>query len=333
VPYVVTADELAWCLVTAIRRVDPQSDAKMPAGARAPRRLVVDGVAGGEDAMRPLTEEELKETLAQLKKVLWGRERVDLIMKLIATDHPDAVDAIRDELKGSNLRGGGRRDAVEGALEGLQALRRALVHNLGKYSPPSYWRAVVEVIEDNDPLMRSEAAAALEQFAAPEALKDVKKAQAAEEDAQVARDLLRALAACGRDDAAARKKVLGELKAKDAMQRRNALYGLGAHAGDEDAAAALAAACAGKDAADRQAALLGLAAANASGSLALAEQAAADPGADAETRALAARVVAVLKSEQPLAGLGDDVVRVCGDTVRRERFYPAPAAGGGDAGN
>lgn len=330
VAYQVSAEELAWCFVTAIRRADPEAEVRMPPGAKAPRRLVVDGVAGGDDAVRPLTEEELEETLAALKKVLWGPERVELILRLLATDHPDAVDAIRDELKGSNLRGGGGRRDPGGDLVGrLQELRRALVHSVGRISPPSFWRAVVEVLDDEDPLMRSEAAAALEQLAAPESLKEVKKAHAAEKDAQAGRDFLRALASAGRADSAARKKLLSELKAKDTATRRNALYGLGLHAADDDAAESLAAACAGADPLDRQAALLGLAAANASARLALAEQVAGDATADQETRELAARVVAVLKAEAPLAGLGDDVVRVCGDTVRRERYYPA----GGEAGN
>jgi len=330
VAYQVSAEELAWCFVSAIRRLDPESAVKMPPGAKAPRRLVVDGVSGGEDAVRPLTEEELEETLAALKKILWGRERVDLIVKLLATDHPDAIDAIRAELKGVGLRGGGgRRDDAAGMLEGLQALRRALVHRIGVISPPSFWKAVVEVIEDEDPLMRSEVAAALEQLAAPESLKDVKKAHGAEKDPQVEREFLRALASCGRADAAARKKLVAELKGKDADLRRNALYGLGLHAAEADVAKLLAVACASGDPLDRQAVLLGLAAASATGQLELAEAVATDAASDEETRALAQRVIAVLKTEAPLAALGDEVVRVCGDTVRRERFYPAASGGGG----
>lgn len=333
VAYEVTAPELAWCFVTAIRRLDPAADVKMPAGAKAPRRLVVDGVSGGEDAVRPLTEEELEETLDALKKTLWGRERVDLLIKLLATDHPDAVDAIREELKGIGLRGGGRRDDIGGMLDALMTMRRALVHRIGIVSPPSFWRAVVEVIEDEDPRMRSEVAAALEQLAAAEALKDVKKALGAEKDPQVEREFLRALASCGRADAATRKKLLGELKSKSPDLRRNALYGLGLHAADGEVAKALAIACASADPLDRQAALLGLAGAGAAAQLALAEAAAADPTADEDTREIAQRVAGVLQSTAPLAALGDDVVRVCGDSVRRERYYPdaeATGAGGGD---
>lgn len=331
VAYQVTPEELAWCFVTAIRRVDPKSDVKMPSGAKPPRRLVVDGVAAGE-TVRPLTEEELEETLAALKKVMFGRERVDLIVKLLATDHPDAVEAIAAEIKGSNLRGaGGRRDAAGDAMDRLQEMRRLLVHRIGVISPPSFWEAVVEAIEDDDPRMRAEVAAALEQLGAPESLKDVKKAHSAEKDPAVEREFLRALAACGRGDAAARKKVLGELKSKDALVRLNALYGLGAHAAESDAAKALAAACVSPDQQERRAALLGLAAGRAEAQLGLAEQVAGDASSDEETRELATRVAAVLRSEAPLAGLGDDVVRVCGDSVRRERFYPQ-AGGGGAAG-
>jgi len=334
VNYEVNAEELAWCFVTAIRRVDPASDLKMPPGARAPRRLVVDGVSGA-DAVRPLTEKELEETLDALKKVLWGRERVDLLLKLLATDHPDAIEAIRNEVKGISLRGGGgRRDDAAGAFDGLLALRRALVHRIGVISPPSFWEAVVEAIEDPDPLMRAEVAAALEQLGAPEAVKEIKKAHGAEKDPLVEREFLRALASCGRTDTASRKKLLAELKGKNADLRRNALYGLGLHATDAEVAKTLAVACATAEMLDRQAVLLGLAAANAAGQLELVGAVESDPSSDEETRGLAQRVAAVLRAEAPLAELGDEVVRVCGDSVRRERFYPGSGnAGGNGAGN
>jgi hypothetical protein len=322
VAYVVTAEELAWCFVTAIRRVDPEADVKMPSGARAPRRLVVDGVAGGE-TVRPLTEEELEKALDAINKIGLGRERAELTISLLATDHPDAVEAIAKELSGSSVRGA---RGSEGALAELQASRRTLVHRIGVISPPSFWEAVLVVIEDEDAQMRSEAAAALEQLGAADALKDVRKALGAEKDARAERDFLRALGACGRGDSGTRKKLLQHVKDKDAGIRHNALFALGLHAGDKDAAAALHASFASADALDTQAALLGLATANESSQVEQIEKLLLGKGISAETVELAQRVIAVLKSEAPLAGLGEDVVRVCGDTVRRERFFPVSAA-------
>ncbi len=329
VAYVVTAEELAWCFVTAMQRVDPQTEVKMPSWARAPRRLVVDGVGGG-DSIRPLTEDELKKTLDALNKAGFGRERLDLIISLLATDHPDAVDAVAKELTGANVRGGGGRNP--GALEDLKTARRALVHRIGVISPPSFWEAVAVEIEDEDPLMRVEVAAALEQLAAHDALREVRKALGAEKDARAEQDFLRALGSCGREDSSARKRLLQAAKDKDAGMRRNALFALGLHAGEKDAAAALEASFASREALDTQAALLGLAAANAPGWEDKIEKLMLDKNVAADTVALAQRVLVVLKAEAPLAGLGEDLVRVCGDTVRRERFFPLQSAAQQDGG-
>lgn len=322
VAYQVSVEELVWCSVTAVQRLTPEAGLKMPSWARPPRRLVVDGV-GGAGAVRPLSEEELERTLDDLNKAGLGRNRVELITSLLATDHPDAIDAVAKELSSANVRGG--RDA--GALEFLQAARRALVRRIGVISPPSYWEAVVDSLEDDDVAMRIEAAVALEQLAAPEALKAVRKALGAEKDARAAQDLLRALGACGKEDSGARKKLLQHAKDKDAGMRRNALFALGAHAGEKEAASALEAAFGAADPVDAQAALLGLAAANAPGWSDRLERLMVTPDAAADTVALAQRVLAVLKAEAPLAGLGEEVVRTCGDTVRRERSFPPAAAG------
>jgi len=327
VAYAVTAEELAWCFVTAIQRVDPKSDVKMPSSARAPKRLVVDGVAGGE-AVRPLTEDELEAVLDELQKGGFGRDRVDLITSLLATDHPDAVKAVAKELAGFGLRNGrnGRGGEVEGAMEQLEALRRALVHRIGVISPASFWEALEEVIEDEDPRMRTEVAAALEQLSAEPSLKSVRKAFVSDKDQRAKQDFLRALAACGPGDAGTRKMVLQYVKDKDAGIRHNALYGTGLFADSKDGAEAIHEAFASTDALDSQAALLGLAAANATAFAGPVEKLSLSKEASAETSALAVRVLAVLKAEAPLSGLAEEVIRVCGDTVRRERFYPvAPA--------
>jgi len=341
VSYAVTAEELAWCFVTAIQRVDPKSDVKMPSSARAPRRLVIDGVAGGE-TIRPLTKDELEKALDALQKGGFGGNRVELVTSLLATDHPDAVEAVAKELAGFGLRNGrgGRGGEVEGALEQIQAMRRALVHRIGVVSPPSFWEALAEAIEDEDPRMRTEVAAALEQLGAGDALKIVRKAFVAEKDMRAEQDFLRAVGACGREDSGARKVILQHVKDKDAGIRHNAIYVLGLHAAEKDAAEALQAAFASTDALDSQAALLGLAAAGAREFAGAVERLSISKEASVETAGLAVRVLAVLKAEAPLSGLGEDVVRVCGDTVRRERFYPVsvepppadPGGGGANAG-
>ena len=161
----------------------------------------------------------------------------------------------------------------------------------------------------------------------------MKKALGAEKDPQVERDFLRALASCGRADSSSRKKVLAELKSKDATMRLNATFGLGWHAAEADAAEILRATCASGVAQEVQAALLGLALASQGAFSTLAEAVAQNAAADAETREVASRVVAVLGTDSPLSAIGDDVARVCGDSVRRERFFPATATTDGEQKN
>ena len=196
------------------------------------------------------------------------------------------------------------------------------MHQIGVISPPAFWEAVAEAAEDPDALMRSEVAATLEQLGAPEALKLVKKAHGTEKEAQAERDFLRAYAACGRDDTGTRKKMLGYAKDKDAGRRHNALFALGNFAEDAEVVAVLTAALTALDARDSQAALLGSAAAQATQFLQPIAAFAQEGNGATEALELAQRVAAVLRAEAPLAGLGDDVVRVLGDTVRRERFFP-----------
>ncbi|HEX9792528.1 MAG TPA: hypothetical protein VGC54_00950, partial [Planctomycetota bacterium] len=102
VPYEIRAGELAWCIVTARRALDPAAKIPMPATARAPRRLIMGGVhdpGSDENACLPLTEGELKEVMAQLRTSREALEVISAFHRILATDHPDAVKFVATELR------------------------------------------------------------------------------------------------------------------------------------------------------------------------------------------------------------------------------------------
>jgi len=319
VAYGITADELAWCLVTARLKVDPDADVRMPADARAPRRLVMERVAAvDEETVRPLTEEELEEVLTSLRSgSLRGMDLVDEIIKLLATDHPDAIDAMRAQLLQSQRAAAGRR---EGAAERVAEQRRLMVRRIGELSPVSYWEAVAALLTDNDLGLRAEAAVALEQLAAPEAAKELRTRLSKEKDAEALIAIVRALGTCGADDSGARKKLLGVADEDDARLRRNALYALGQMAGDKSVAKRLGEALQAGDPGDRRAAALGLAFARDTSmreGLAQAREEAAD---GTPLRGTLDRVLSVLDGGD-LEIIREEILAVCGDTIPRRRWF------------
>jgi hypothetical protein len=327
VPYQVSKQELTWCFITALNQVaDPESQRKMPSSARAPRRLVMDGVTdGGADGIRPLSDEEVEKTVERLRSGVETQERVRLIYSLIATDHPDAVEAVAKELSGANIRGGGgRRGGMENFMAQLNERKRGLLGRIGTFSPPAYWEAVVTQIEDEDDALRLAAAVALEQLAAKDSLKTVKARLKKEESLIVKAALLRAQGTAGAGDSSAKSNLLSTAKKKkeDEILRLNALYALGAHAKDKGVRKHLDAVVAEGSAKERQALVLGLAFARSEAVAEALFPLLGDQGEalDPATRAALEAAQAVLEGGN-LSGLAGLVEEILGDTVRRERFF------------
>lgn len=228
VAYEITASELAWCFVTAIRMVDPGSKVRLPSGARAPKRLILNGVAdatAGDGGAAPLTREEALTLIKAMKTGLMRGGRHKALLRILTVDEPEARDFLEVELRRiPGGRAGGRDDP-----------RANLIRQIGVLSPPSYWAVVAEFATSSDDKLRAEAAVALEQLAAPKSLKQVRTALGKEKDPAIAKNWIRALGTTGSGDKRTRKALLKRAaKDKDELLRVNAVVALGSLAPGAD---------------------------------------------------------------------------------------------------
>jgi hypothetical protein len=266
VAYSITLDELNWCMVTALREVDPKTDAKMPSNARAPRRLVLGGVfdpsgSGDGTADLPPTRQEVLDIIKELKKSWMGLEQMGTARRLLMSAEPEALEFVRQQLRGSigSLLGGGgggggagcgRGGAGAGGrgAGGGDTFKAQILHQIGIVSPPEYWELVVESLGHNDQSVRIEAAVALEQLAAPESLRALNIALQKEDDLRVKKDLLRAIGSVGALDSKSRGALIKRGKSdKDDTLRLNSIAALAFSTQDGDVSGFLQQSLVGKD--------------------------------------------------------------------------------------
>lgn len=305
VAWEVTAAELAWCFANAAHRLKPEGEFQAPAGTRAPRRLSVGGQpAAAKVALQPLSDAELKQTIAEMKKDWAGALRSDGFYRLLVTDHKDAIKFVRREID----------NGILGMIPDLQV---STLERMAEWSPPSFWEASAPLLKAKEPQVRSAAALALEQLASAKSVKALKSAATREKEVLVKKNMLRALGTAGADDRSARSTLIKAAGGKDAILRRNALLALGSHL-HESADEVLAENLASADPGDRQAAALAMAFGRRS------HQRAALTGAihDAlgEEGALMERALAVIDGAS-LRTIAEDIRVVGRDTKRRVRFF------------
>lgn len=231
VPYEINAAELEWCLVEAIRRVDPESKIQASAKARAPKRLVDGGMAPivGGDNTSPATLEEVLELMEQVRQ---GRvkDREAALRRIMTADEEEARKFISQELRapgwGRGAGGGGRGGRGGGgggggggtdrneAGNGPWAQQEKLIRTIGRLSPSSWWVIIEEFALSKDEDLRSECIAALEQLQAPESVKLIQSGLRKEKDERLEGNWLRALASCAPSDTKVASKIL-KLAKKD----------------------------------------------------------------------------------------------------------------------
>ncbi|MEM7517191.1 MAG: HEAT repeat domain-containing protein, partial [Planctomycetota bacterium] len=237
VPYEVSADELEWCFVEAIRTVDPDADVRVSSKARPPKRLilgdVVDmgGLPGG--GIRPLTRDEASELIDKVKRggINW-EERYDALRKIMTVDEEEAVDFIRQQLRagasGGGRGGGGRGGGGRAAARATTDRRPLILHAIGVFSPASYWELIEEFADSGEDGMRIEAAVAFEQMATPDSLKTISVALRKERKIDVKGAWMRALGAAGAADKKARSTLLKAAKSdKEEFVQLAAIHALG----------------------------------------------------------------------------------------------------------
>jgi hypothetical protein len=310
VAYEITAKQLQWCLIAAINKVDPDAKISMPTGAKAPRRLIMDGVAptdGGDTSILPLSEEEVLETIKFIKSGAKGSERVEAIRSMLGTDDPEAVKFLEVEL--GNFRYEKRTD---------QLIR--LLNAVGGASPPSFWDTIDHFLKSTHEEFRLLTAAALEQLAAPDSVKTLKMMFAKEKSTQVRKNLLRALGVAGAEDKSARSVVLKAWKnKKEPLLKTNALLVLGLHASDKKALAVLKEGLQSSNPLHRQASALGIAFGRDESLIDLLENA-FEAEEDKETKEIMEKCKAVLQGSS-LSTIGEDFSRVGEDSKPRPRFF------------
>lgn len=310
VPYVITAEELAWCLVTARRTLPAEAELAMPDDATPPRRLDMKGASDGDrnrPVVRPLTEDELESSIKTMRKGWGAIEDMSRFYRILATDHPVAIKFATSEI-------------ASGLTSYSADMTCSLVRAIASYSPPAFWSALEPCLRQQDAQVRSEAAAALEQLAHKDSLPAIRKALSKESASEVECSLLRALGAAGARNAAIAKTLMTTAKSgSDRDLRLNAVLALAYHVERKEVRELLVAALADEDPEVRQAAALAMAFSRLPvfaapvGDAAKAEQ-------DPLVSALYVRAGEVLSGAN-LRTLAEDYRRIGRDRIRRVRWF------------
>ncbi len=311
VPFAITRGELEWCFVAAIRTQNPEFEWEFSSTARAPKRLATNGVAvPEEDATVPLlTREEMLDLIEQMKRrTIVGAARREAIRKVLRSDEVEAI-----EFAHSLLRAG------PGGPNGRD-IRPIYLRDIGANSPASYWEIVAEFAESGEDELRKRAVIALEQLGAAESVKVLRRALAKEKDPAIERDLLRALASAGADDARVRKEILTRCrKEKDALVRIGAVLALGHLVEGEDVRELLNALVTDEDPNVRAAAVCAMAITRDAAWLPVL-RALRDQATDESMREVVGAALLVF-DQGSLAPLRITVKRIAGDELDRPRIF------------
>lgn len=221
VPYEITAAELEWCLVEALRRVDVATAPKHSTRARAPRRLIEGGVYDAAGAPPPPRPPEGKELDALIEQMLDLKSEIGV--------RATAARAVVLSSEKRALKAAGKLlDELDGQRGGDEFGTGALLRAIGETSPPDYHALVAERLEAERVKVRAEAAVALEQLAAAEAEALVTRALGREKEPSVRKELARALGASGYDSGKARRELTTLAKKDDdGLVRVNAVLAIG----------------------------------------------------------------------------------------------------------
>jgi len=336
VPYEVSAAELEWCFATALQKATPELKLALPPQARMPRRVVLGGVydPGSSDAgAAPPTHKEVEELIKELRKGSMGRDTIPMLMRLLLSDDPAAIEFIGQELKGSNQGGAGQGGGGQGGggagLAGRgggspSGRHRRILHGIGELSPPAYWPLVADFLGHNEVELRSAAAVALEQLGAPEAVRDLQVQLGKEKDALVQGRLLRAIGSSGAADAKVRTLLLNRLKTEKKPElRAAAIAALGWLDADPAVATELESLLAKGTDGERSCAVGAMAVSRSERWTAVLEKALTDASDEAQKKLLQTGIDALRNGN--LKAVGEIFARATKDELERPRIFGGAA--------
>ena len=312
VPFEVSAGELEWCFVTALRSVDADLEPKVTARARAPKRLLVgDVLEGGGMAGVPATREEMLDLIAEHKKGARGEEATLMLLQIATCDDPEGSEYLVKVLRA----GGGGGMSGEG-----RGVREQLIRWIGAVSPKSYWEVCAEFADAGDENLRRQAMVSLEQLGAPDSLPFLTKLLRKERDPGVKKNIVRAIGTAGATDKGARSLLLKAAKNKrEDLLRVNALIALGSLAPHEDVDERLVDALREREGRDRIAAAVAMGITREARWITTLEEVDGEVEDPALKAAIAASI-AVLKGA-PMGTLESHLNTVALDRIERARFF------------
>jgi hypothetical protein len=218
----------------------PDLKLAFPPQARMPRRIVLGGVydpATGDAGAAPPTHKEVEDLIKELRKGPMDKDAITRMRRLLLSDDPAALEFIGQELKGSDAGGGGQPGGggaggrggggggagLAGRSGGGSARHRRILSGIGELSPLAYWPLVADFLDNSEIALRSEAAVALEQLGAPDALRDLQNQLNKEKDALVQGRLLRAIGSSSPGDPRVHTLLLNRLKTEKKPELRAAV--------------------------------------------------------------------------------------------------------------
>ena len=310
VPYLISAEELRWCLHTALNKVDPSHAIPGDPSLRPPSRLVMQGVeppASGDegDGVVPTRDKVLE--LINSAKRLQGGDRRKILWNVITADEEEAREFVEREMK------------TKAMGKGYARQRCKVLHRIGVLSPPSYWKLVSAYADDAIPNVRSEVAVALEQLAAPESLRLVIGALKKEKDPVVKRNWIRALGSVGAADRSARKLLVKEAQSGKMGLQVDAILALGRCDQEKEVVQQLCACLEHADPAVRAATACSMAITRRAEYRALLEELQAKESDEAALQAVQ-HALEVYDGEN-LRRVQPDVRALTGEKIRRERLF------------
>jgi hypothetical protein len=214
IPWEVSKEELAWCFVAALRRLDPKCAVELPKGSHPPHRLLM------KACYEPAPDDEHGRGLTPLESAAWVKA-----YKQSSKSFPASV-LLTDEEPVLKIESLEFRTYLNEATDPKFAQHR--IRLIGAVAPASYWKMLEPYAMHTNETIRHEIAVAFEQMGTPSALKAIGAALDKEKSLLVRGSWLRALGSCGFADKSVAQtlSVTARTDAQDSL-RRSALIGLG----------------------------------------------------------------------------------------------------------